>query len=179
MVTSPYKWNILERDVKPYIINNVLCRSVWAFADRSKSLHCLWGFINNRCLPCNTFSYVILFYFSTISLWLLTDLFSPLKNHAPRATPITSPACGIVDGETTLRNHGNDNTTYGSSLYVDSYLGLVKRSILVAEIFAGSRPDNWAVDNDTVNLLDFCIVCSMIFFRELLPLKLCIFKVKT
>jgi hypothetical protein len=55
-------------------------------------------FVNNRCLPCNTFSHVILFYFSTISLWLLTNLLSQLKNHAPHATPITSPACSIVEG---------------------------------------------------------------------------------
>jgi hypothetical protein len=47
----------------------------------------MWEFVNNLCLPCNnTFSYVILFYLSTISLWLLTDLLSPLKNHAPSAT---------------------------------------------------------------------------------------------
>jgi hypothetical protein len=58
----------------------------------------LWEFVNNRCLPCNTFSYVILSYFSTISLWLLSDLLSPLENQAPRATPITSPECGVVHG---------------------------------------------------------------------------------
>ena len=70
--------------------------------------NCLWELVNNRCLPCNTFSNGIPFYFSIISFWLLTDLLSPLQNHAPRATPITSPACGIVHGENgTLHNVDN------------------------------------------------------------------------
>jgi cellulose synthase/poly-beta-1,6-N-acetylglucosamine synthase-like glycosyltransferase len=58
----------------------------------------------NPCIACESLSItgafraILLFYFSTISLWLFTDLLSTLKNHAHHATPITSPACGIVDG---------------------------------------------------------------------------------
>jgi hypothetical protein len=46
----------IHRNVRSTPTPPVLCRSVWAFADRSQSQHCLREFINNRCLPCNTFS---------------------------------------------------------------------------------------------------------------------------